>query len=167
MNLTDLHMISDASLLDYYERSHCSVQWLEFNRAFAAELSEGLPAEEIRKLFYRIGSRIAEALPVARCDTIDELQHAVNARWDAIGWGFGTLHEEGELLRITHACSPLAVAFGPESGPEWAAGFFEGAYGAWFAGQGMPAGLRVEAEVPATPASASPQILLRLGRFPA
>ena len=166
MNLTDSPMISNETLLDYYERSNCSVQWLEFNRAFAAELSDGLPAEEIRKLFYRIGSRIANALPLARCDTVDELQQAVNARWDAIDWGFGTLHEEGEYLNITHACSPMAVAFGPESGPEWAAGFFEGAYGAWFAGQGMPTGLRIHAEVPAPSAAASPQILLRLGRFP-
>ncbi|CAN5800749.1 hypothetical protein BH11PSE13_BH11PSE13_15390 [soil metagenome] len=162
MNLTDSPMISNETLLDYYERSTCSVQWLEFNRAFAAELSDGLPADEIRKLFYRIGGRIAEALPVARCDTVDELQLAFNARWDAIGWGFGTLHEEGEYLHITHACSPLAIAFGPASGPEWSSGFFEGAYGAWFVGQGMPAGLRVHAEVPANPSS---QILLRLGTF--
>lgn len=156
-------MTSHQSPLDYYESSHCSKQWLEFCRAFAAELSAGLPDEETRKLFSRIGARMADALPVARCDTVDALQAAINLRWDAIGWGYSALREEGEHLHITHECSPLAMAFGPGSGPAWAAGFFEGAYGAWFAGQGMPPGLRVHAEAETEPSS---RVRLRLGRFP-
>ncbi|RZL86161.1 MAG: hypothetical protein EOP82_30695 [Variovorax sp.] len=155
-------MTDKDTFLRYYERSSCSVQWMEFNRAFAEELSAGLPPEEIRQLFYRVGERLAQAMPLVRCDTLDDLRSGFNARWDAIDWGFTTLQDDGESLQIVHACSPLAMAFGPESG-EWAAGFFEGAYQAWFAAQGIPPALRVRAQ--GTGAAELPQVHLRLGRF--
>jgi len=157
-------MTDKDPLLDYYERATCSLQWMEFNRAFAAELSAGLPPEEIRHLFHRIGERLAGAMPLERCNTLDELQSAFNKRWQAIAWGFCTLHDRGAQLEITHACSPLAVAFGPASGG-WAAGFFEGAYQAWFAGQGIPASLRVRAQ--ASDSTGLPQVQLSLSRVPA
>jgi hypothetical protein len=155
-------MTDQDPILAYYERITCSAQWMEFNRAMAAELSAGLPPEEIRLLFRRIGERVAKALPVARCDTLDELRWHFNARWEAIDWGFATLVEDDEHLRITHDCSPLATAFGPQA-QDWASGFFEGAYQVWFAAQGTPPGLRVRAQ--AQPAAAPSQVLLRLGRF--
>lgn len=149
--------------LSYYERSTCSAQWMEFNRAFAAELSAGLPPEDIRQLFRRIGERIALALPVERCDTVEQLRDGFNARWEAIDWGFALLEEQPDHLGIVHACSPLAMAFGPDTA-DWAAGFFEGAYQTWFAAQGTPADLRVRADVAG--ADGLPQVMLRLGRFP-
>jgi hypothetical protein len=156
--------LSTHSVLEYYEKTCGSVQWTGFNQAFAAELCAGLPSEEIRQLFFRIGTRVAQASPVARCNTLEELQAAFNERLQAIGWGFSTLQEEGEHLHIFHACSPLAVAFGPASGPEWTASFFEGVYQAWFDAQGMPAGLRVHAAELTSPSSS--QILLTFGRAP-
>ncbi len=134
---------------------------MEFNRALAAELSAGLPPEEIRLLFNRIGERIAQALPVARCDTVDELNSHFNARWDSIEWGFASLHEEADHLRITHACSPLAMSFGPGA-EDWVGSLFEGAYQSWFVAQGIPGGLRVRADAPS---DSGPEVVLRLGRF--
>ena len=157
-------MISTESVLEYYEKTNGTVQWTGFNQAFAAELCAGLPSEEIRQLFFRIGTRMALASPVPRCNTLKELQAAFNERLQTIGWGFSTLQEEGEHLHISHACSPLAVAFGPESGNEWTASFFEGVYQAWFDAQGMPAGLRVRADEHAFPSSS--EILLTFGRAP-
>ncbi|WP_307690264.1 cellulose biosynthesis protein BcsD [Variovorax ginsengisoli] len=155
-------MTSTDSLLGYYERNACSPQWLEFNRGLALELSAGLPSEEIRALFKRIGSHMAQAMPLARCDSLQELQAEFNARWASIAWGFSSLREEEDFLEIIHACSPLAVAFGPASS-EWISGFFEGAYQVWFAAQGIPSVLRVRAEEPAITSAAS-QIVLRLSR---
>lgn len=157
-------IISTESILAYYEKTNGAVQWTGFNQAFAAELCAGLPSEEIRLLFFRIGTRVALASPVPRCNTLDELQMAFNERLQTIGWGFSTLQEQGEQLHISHACSPLAVAFGPTSGNEWTASFFEGVYQAWFDAQGMPAGLRVRAEEQASLSSS--QILLTFGRAP-
>lgn len=155
-------MTAQDSELNYYERATCSKQWLEFNKGLAAELSAGLPPEEIRLLFRRIGERMAAAMPIARCDTVDALRDSFNLRWDAIGWGFASLHEQDGQLRITHACSPIAAAFGPDTS-DWAGGFFEGAYQNWFEAQGIPSELRVRAD--SGEGSEPRRVVLRLGRF--
>ncbi|WP_219210434.1 cellulose biosynthesis protein BcsD [Variovorax boronicumulans] len=155
-------MTTTTSLIGYYERITCSAQWLDFTRALAAELSAGLPPEENRRLFFRIGERVAHGLPVARCGTLVELQAAINARWESIDWGFATLEESADRLSIVHACSPIAMAFGPDT-TDWAAGFFEGAYQAWFQAQGSPAELRVRADA-APAADGLPVVGLTLGR---
>lgn len=148
-------------VFQHYERRACSAQWLAFNRGMASELSAGLPPEDIRQLFFRIGQRVANALPVSPCDTLADLQSQFNARWDGIDWGFSSLREEADCLAITHACSPLAMAFGPEA-LGWSSGFFEGVYQAWFDAQRMPPSLRVTALERHAPAG--PVVALRLAR---
>lgn len=155
-------MNSSDPALGYYERTSCSAQWVDFNRALAAELAAGLPPEEVRQLFARIGTQIATSLPVARCDSVAELQASFNARWEGISWGVCNLREAADYLEITHACSPFAMAFGPAS-LGWAGGFFEGVYQTWFASQGIPAGLHVIADAEA-PGSST--FVLRLGKQP-
>ena len=133
-------------VFQHYERRACSAQWLAFNRGMAAELSAGLPPKDLRQLFFRIGQRVADALPVSPCETLADLQSQFNARWDGIDWGFSSLREEADGLAITHACSPLAMAFGSEA-TGWSSGFFEGVYQAWFDAQRMPPSLRVTASI--------------------
>ena len=158
----------DPSLIsNYYERITCAVQWKEFNRALAAELTAGLPPEENRRLFTRIGERMARNLPIARCDTLAELQSAFNACWERIDWGVGILEETDDHVSIVHACSPMAMAFGPDSS-DWAAGLFEGAYQTWFTAQGIPPDLRVRSETPpdvATAVAPTRRVHLKLARF--
>jgi len=153
-------METGATFIDYYEKKSCSAQWLEFNRGMAAELSAGLPPEDLRQLFFRIGQRLAHALPIPPCRTLGELQDEFNARWDGIDWGFAVLNEEADGVAISHACSPVAAAFGPES-TGWSVGFFEGAYQTWFEAQHMPSNLRVHA---LTEVHAGPRVDLRLAR---
>ncbi|QSI30901.1 hypothetical protein GNX71_15490 [Variovorax sp. RKNM96] len=150
-----------AETIQHYEERTCSRQWLAFNRGMAAELSAGLPPEDLHQLFFRIGRRVADALPVTPCDTLDDLQTQFNARWDGIDWGFSNLREEADCVVITHACSPMAMAFGPEA-TSWSTGFFEGVYQAWFDAQRMPPSLRVRALEGNAPTG--PVIELRLGR---
>jgi hypothetical protein len=151
-------------VLDHFERRACSPQWLAFNRGLAAELSAGLPPEDLHQLFFRIGESVARTLPVPPCDTLSELEAQFNSRWDGIDWGYSTLREEPDALVIRHACSPLAMAFGADASA-WTTGFLEGAYQNWLGNQRMPASLRVRAQpVAAQPAAV---IELRLSRFSA
>lgn len=154
-------MDTAATFIQYYERNSCSAQWLEFNRGLAAELSAGLPPEDLRQLFFRIGQRLAQAMPNPPCDTLADLQAQFNARWNGIDWGFSILSEDVDSVFITHACSPIATAFGPEA-TNWSVGFFEGVYQAWFDAQHMPSSLRVQALQPDT--QAGPRIDLRLSK---
>ena len=71
-------METGATFIDYYEKKSCSAQWLEFNRGMAAELSAGLPPEDLKQLFFRIGQRLAHALPIPPCRTLGELQDGAN-----------------------------------------------------------------------------------------
>ncbi|WP_225784862.1 cellulose biosynthesis protein BcsD [Xenophilus sp. Marseille-Q4582] len=148
-----------APLLHYSEQA-ATPQWLPFHRALASELSAGLPETEIRRLFRRIGQRMAEALPVARCEDTGQLQQAFNAHWAALGWGVVVLEEQSAALRIVHACSPVARQFGPD-GTAWAEGLLEGVYGRWFESQGLPPTLSVRALPAQAPAA---WIELRLAR---
>ncbi|SFO53100.1 Cellulose synthase subunit D [Variovorax sp. OK605] len=157
-------MDTGATFIQYYERNSCSAQWLEFNRGMAAELSAGLPPEDLRQLFFRIGQRLAQAMPIPPCNTLGDLQDAFNAHWNGIDWGFAVLNEDADGLAITHACSPIAVAFGPET-TNWSVGFFEGVYQGWFDAQHMPSSLRVQALQPDV--QAGPRIDLRLSRVDA
>ena len=148
-----------AALLQFSEQT-ATAEWLHFNRALALELAAGLPEAEIRRLFLRVGQRMAEALPVPRCEDTVQLQQAFNTHWAALGWGVAVLEEQGTALRIVHACSPVARQFGPDTG-DWAAGFFEGVYGRWFESQGLPANLAVRA----LPQQEHPSLIeLRLSR---
>lgn len=115
------------------------------------------PAEDLHQLFFRIGENVARTFPVPPCASLAELEAEFNARWDGIDWGYGTLREEADGLRIRHACSPLAMAFGPES-TGWSSGFLEGVYQTWFAGQRLPASLRVQA----LPSAAQPGAVIEL-----
>lgn len=153
-----------AALLRYCETA-VTPAWLDFNRALALELAAGLPEPEIAQLFQRIGQRVADAAPLPRCEDLAQLQDAFNAHWSSLGWGFASLEEQPDALRIVHACSPLARQFGPAASPAWAAAFFEGVYGRWFQSQGLPPTLHVRA-LPAQQDAAppSPLIELRLGR---
>jgi hypothetical protein len=155
-------METATPFIQYYERNSCSSQWLEFNRGMAAELSAGLPPEELRQLFFRIGQRLAHALPIPPCNTLGDLEAQFNARWDSIDWGFSALSEDTDCVFITHACSPIATAFGPEA-TDWSVGFFEGIYQAWFDSQRMPSSLRVQA-FPPDAAQAGHRIDLRLSK---
>lgn len=156
-------METAASFIQYYERNSCSSQWLEFNRGLAAELSAGLPPEDLRQLFFRIGQRLANAMPVPPCNTLGDLQAEFNARWSDIDWGFTTLSEDADCVFITHACSPIAVAFGPDA-TNWSIGFFEGVYQGWFDAQQMPSSLQVQALQ--SDAQDGPRIGLRLAKAP-
>ena len=148
-----------APLLQFSEHA-ATPEWLHFHRALALELADGLPDAEIRRLFLRVGQRVAKALPVPRCEDTVQLQQAFNDHWAALGWGVTVLEEQGAALRIVHACSPVARQFGPETG-DWAAGFFEGVYGHWFESQGLPANLAVRA----LPQQEHPSLIeLRLSR---
>ena len=139
-----------APLLHYSQHA-ATPEWLHFHRALAAELAAGLPPAELRQLFVRIGQRVAETLPVPRCEDTLQLQKAFNDHWAALRWGVVVLEEQSAALRIVHACGPVAREFGVDGragdagGNAWAAVFFEGVYGRWFEAQGLPANLAVRA----------------------
>ncbi|WP_294370481.1 cellulose biosynthesis protein BcsD [Pseudacidovorax sp.] len=148
----------------YYESVHCDRQWRLFNQALGVELGEGLPDSELKALFARLGRRVAQSMPLERCQTVAELEAAMNRTWADMHWGFVRLHEDEDRLWLQHHCQPLVASFGSVSLP-WAQSFFEGVYEGWLEAQGSPAALAVSALVPdAAEPTVSPRIHLQLHR---
>nr|WP_255681966.1 cellulose biosynthesis protein BcsD [Luteimonas sp. BDR2-5] len=138
--------MSASELLGYYRAHACPLQWRGFLCALGDEFEDALSDAELTLLMSRIGGRFAQAHPLPDVDTLDALQAALNAIWNARNWGYVVFEELPDRVLIRHGASPLASALGGER--IWAAGFLEGAYREWFRAAGMLAGLDVRMAAP-------------------
>lgn len=122
----------DQTIVDYLIDSRCSRQWKTFLGVMADEFSSQLPPDDLRALMQRIGGRFADAVPLAPCATLDDLQLAMGKVWVGMDWGWVTIEEEPGALAIRHNCAPLNAAFGHQASG-WTPAFLEGVYQRWFA----------------------------------
>ncbi|WP_024869995.1 cellulose biosynthesis protein BcsD [Pseudoxanthomonas suwonensis] len=136
--------------LDYYRSQSCSPQWRGFLRALAEEVAQGLDEDDQARLMARIGRRFAQAHPLPKAATLQELQAHVDALWSSLDWGFAVFEEQPDQVVIRHVASPLAAVLGQTS---LATGFLEGVYREWFRAAGMSARLDVS-----TGATESPDV---------
>ncbi len=133
----------DRSTADYLTQHQCARQWKGFLNVLGAEISEQLPQDALRLLFYRMGTRYASQHPLTPTDSVVQMQADMAAIWDAADWGTVTLVEVDAALVITHYCSPLIAAFGPAMQTS-APAFLEGVYQQWFTQLGSSEILRVK-----------------------
>jgi len=150
-------------LIDYYEAGHCSMQWRGFLHALANEFSDALPWHDLRRLMARIGARYASDYPLERYETLDEWCLAVNRCWQKNDFGFAVVRDQNRHLEIRHYGAPLFLAMGMDKA-QWAVGFLEGVYYAWFVQAGMGTGLEVRAETPEADNPGDRSTCLRLVR---
>lgn len=150
-------------LIDYYEESHCSMQWRGFIHALANEFSDALPWQDLRRLMARIGARFAADYPVESYENLDDWCLAANQSWRRNDFGYAVVRDQNRHLEIRHYGAPLLVAVGADKA-KWAVGFLEGVYYAWFVQAGMGAGLEVRAETPEADNPGDRSTCLRLVR---
>ncbi|VCU72127.1 Cellulose synthase operon protein D [Pigmentiphaga humi] len=150
----------NPTVLDYLGGRQASRQWKKFLAALALEFSGALPEADLRALMRRVGIRFAEQSALSRCETLDDAQRSMNLVWMDQDWGWATVDEQHDALRITHNCSPLHAAFGPHSSA-WIAAFLEGVYQKWFEQLGAGSHLMV---TQASEVDAMGCVELRLGR---
>ncbi len=120
----------------YLARRNIAPQWRAFLRALAETLDEKLDAQARTALMRAIGQRMAQAMPLPRCDTLAALEIRINDALATIDWGYCTLSLEpgaGRLV-VRHTAAPAIAASGDPVG-RWVGAVLEGLYGAWFAGQ--------------------------------
>jgi len=121
----------DPTILEYLGSRLASRQWTGFLGALAQEFSDQLPETELRALMRRVGTRFARQSALSGCESLDDVQFAMSKIWMAQDWGWVTVEEQSDSLRISHHCSPLPATFGPQASV-WMAAFLEGAYQQWF-----------------------------------
>ena len=133
---------SQKSILSYYENRQCSTQWRSFLGVLAEEFEGQLGVPELRELMRRIGERFARTAVLGACETVRDLEAAINSVWAARDWGWVQVFDGDDYLAIRHYCSPLRTAFG-EASASWASGYLEGVYQQWFNALGVNASLQL------------------------
>ena len=120
----------------YLARRGVSVQWRAFLRALVETLDAHLDQAGRTALMRIIGRRMAEAMPLAHCDTLAGLEAQVNDALAAAEWGFCHLAVDTEARRlvITHAAAP-AIGAGEDTDGGWIGAVMEGLYTGWLTEQ--------------------------------
>lgn len=127
--------------LSYYRRTQRqrSPQWRGFLSALLGELHSGADPEEVRNFMRQVGRRMAQATPLTKVETLEELEAAMNKVWADMDWGWVRLNAVSDGVRILHGAYP-DVAGGADA-KMWTAAWasvLEGAYTVWLQAQGSP-----------------------------
>ena len=121
--------MANDQLANYFRAQQISLQWLPMLRAMATELAEHTEASDLRRLFFKIGQRLAAETGdlFQSAKSLTELEEYLNDFWMRINWGWVEFTENESYIDISHHASPLAEAFG-DGALAWSVGLMEGFY---------------------------------------
>ena len=130
--------------LNYYAQRNCSVQWRAFLSEMIGEFYDQVDAEFAANFLHRVGTRMAQAVPVPPAGSLEEVEAALNRILDQMDWGWAEIRDAGNHIRIVHGAYPIVPMY--QNAPEgWLVPVLEGAYTEWFRGLGGQADLRAKA----------------------
>jgi Cellulose synthase subunit D len=139
--------------LRYYAKQQCSRQWVHFLAAMFSEFEERVDPSEADQFLETIGSRMAQSLPLRRCESLEDLQDDINTVLEGMDWGWVRIAENGRFIEIVHGAYPLIPQ--DESRRSWLVPILEGVYTEWLGEQGgdpsFTARLSEPARVPGAP----------------
>jgi hypothetical protein len=120
--------------LSYYARQQCSRQWIHFIAAMFSAFEDRVDPAEADQFLEALGLKMAQLLPLRRCENLEELEADINAVLEGIDWGWMRLREAGQFIEITHGAFPLVPQ--DESRRSWLVPILQGLYGGWLGEQG-------------------------------
>lgn len=136
---------------DYKIHRDTSKQWRQLLAVMAQEMVSGEPYDGCDDFSHRVGVRYADHSLLPECTSLEELEAAINARWQLMDWGWINLTDQGKSLLIVHHGAGNGQlpgdAFGDDS-DGWIPGFLSGVYQQWLASIGAGERLRVKPVAP-------------------
>ena len=130
--------------LNYYAQRNCAMQWRVFLSELVSEFYDQVDGDVAESFLQRVGGRMAQALPLPPCNSLEEAAAALNRILDDIDWGWADIEEVGNHIRIVHGAYPVVPMY--QNAPEaWVIPVLEGAYTSWFRSLGGPGELRARA----------------------
>ena len=150
----------DRASLRYYRQQHCARQWAHFLAAMVAEFEERVDPVEADQFLETLGARMAQTLPLRRCDSLAELEDDINAVLEGIDWGWARIAEKGGYIEIVHGAYPVVAQ--DETRRSWIAPILEGLYTEWMTEQGGDASC--SARLTASPATFGAPLHFNYGR---
>jgi len=151
---------ADQISLRYYAQQHCSRQWAHFIAAMFAEFEERVDPVEADQFLETLGTRMAQSLPLRRCDSLEELEDDINSVLEGIDWGWVRITEAGGYIEIVHGAYPLVPQ--DEQRRSWLVPALEGIYTEWMTGQGGD--VSCSARLAETPAEIGAPLCFHYGR---
>lgn len=97
------------------------------------EILEVAPEEQVAGFMSAVGTRLAALEPLKGLRNVEEIETAINAIWQHLGWGKVVFELDDEGVDIFHYNPPLTT--NETSSIPWdriIAPLLEGAYGQWF-----------------------------------
>jgi hypothetical protein len=127
--------VDEESLsLHYYARQQCSRQWVHFMAAMFSEFEDRVSQTEADQFLEALGAKMAQLLPLRRCESLQDLEEDINSILEGIDWGWMRLREADAFIEITHGAYPLVPQ--DENRRSWMVPILEGLYGSWLGEQG-------------------------------
>jgi hypothetical protein len=120
--------------LGYYARQQCSRQWIHFMAAMFSAFEDRVEPAEADQFLEALGAKMAQLLPLRRCENLEELEADINAVLEGIDWGWMRFRETGQFIEITHGAYPLVPQ--DENRRSWLVPILQGLYGGWLGEQG-------------------------------
>lgn len=145
---------SATDLLQHLALERIAPQWAGFLGVLSDELQAQLTMPEYRALLVRLGVRFAQVFELPTCNSLPEIESAINKYWNQFQWGFVVFSDAGRQLQIAHHACPLPAAMQIDA--DLAGGFLEGAYATWLQAAGSPA----ELELKQLPAAGIPMYMV-------
>ncbi len=127
---------SSVDLLQHLALERIAPQWAGFLGVLSDEFQAQLTSEELRALLVRLGVRFAQVFELPVCNSLEEIEAAVNKYWSQFQWGYTVFSDVGRQLQIAHYACPLPAAMQIDA--DLAGGFLEGAYVTWLRAAGSP-----------------------------
>lgn len=121
---------STNNQLDYFRIQQIPAFCRDLLRALGDEFASQSDADTLRLICRGIGGRMAAANPLQAAATLDGLAEQINVYLFSRHWGWVSLAEAEDHLKIIHAAAPLREMFGVASLP-WSIGLLEGLYEQW------------------------------------
>ncbi|MCC5870875.1 MAG: hypothetical protein JJU22_00610 [Gammaproteobacteria bacterium] len=116
--------------LDYVQNRPRPGGAVEALEGISRVLAEQVATPQLRSLMYLAGQSVARSLPLNHCESLSELEEAVNRILMNRDWGWLRIEDRADDVMFVHGCSPLRSWFGTRH-LAWSGGLLEGLYAEW------------------------------------
>ncbi len=130
-------MFNASPELGYYRRQQYQSGWQDMLDIIISGIAENAGDGDRRHFLNLMGSHLARRFPMARAETVGDLEDRLNRLWSGFHWGYVQLRPAQDSLTLLHYAFPAAAAGARES--QWITGLaaiLEGAYAEWLLAQG-------------------------------
>ncbi len=130
-------MLNTSPELGYYRRQQYQSGWQDMLDIIISGIAENAGEEDRRQFLNLMGGHLARRFPLARAETVGDLEDQLNRLWSGFHWGYVRLQPTQASLTLLHYACPTAAAGAGES--QWITGLaaiLEGAYAEWLSAQG-------------------------------